>query len=96
MTPKPKAVTAAEWEKLCMKFLHAEEKKNKELLRTMKRAVALLHDGNNAIGLLEMAYRCPKYSRAWNVHCELDAGHAGLCSNGGDGFSGYDPTKEER
>ena len=38
--------------------------------------------------------RCPKYSLAWNIQCELKKGHSGICANGGDGFYGQVPGEE--
>ncbi len=40
--------------------------------------------------------RCPKFSHAWNVQCELDKGHKGQCVNKGDGFHGYDPNEQPK
>ena len=38
--------------------------------------------------------RCPFYSRAYGVRCELDVGHEGDCANGGDEFvGGYTPPE---
>ena len=96
----PKVATAKEWEALCLSYvkqLHAEEKKRAKLAQVIRRAVELLKDGSDltATALLEDTYRCPKYSHAWNVRCEYDAGHDGHCCNGGDGFNGYIPTFED-
>lgn len=42
------------------------------------------------------AKRCPFHSRAQGYRCELEAGHEGICSNGGDGFvGGWFPPPEE-
>lgn len=37
--------------------------------------------------------RCPRYSMAWNVQCELKEGHTGMCVNHGDGFYGQIPSE---
>jgi len=39
--------------------------------------------------------RCPKWSMAWNIQCELKKDHAGMCDNAGDGFFGRDPSEEK-
>lgn len=43
---------------------------------------------------MEKANRCPKYSMAWNIQCELSEGHSGVCVNAGDGFYGQVPGEQ--